>query len=141
MEASNGTGLFHQYFVKLSDQDKSKMLDSLVKGVLGQVPDLRPYLALLTHTLVGFAMSGQTKFIEPHIDLIEASYNDKQNIQSWVKAPDNEAIPSGIEFKKTWHYAMCLAKVLRACGSRMAVNTTEFLRENATSSRLRAQLI
>jgi hypothetical protein len=116
------------------------LLDGLVKGALGRIPELEQYVGLLTKALMMLVISGHPDLISFAKKSLEEEYVNDENVQAWLRAVDNETLPKGVEFKKTWHYALMLGTILYAIGSTAAQRTTAFLRERAASPQLSAQL-
>ena len=140
MEGSNRTMLLPDYILSLNGESRQGLLDGLVKGALGQIPELERYIGLLVHSLMMLAISGHSDLVRFARASLEEEYVDDQNVQTWLRAVDNEGVPNGVEFKKTWHYALVLGRILHAVDSAAACRTIVFLREHAVSQSLRAQL-
>ncbi len=140
MEASKRTMLLPNY-IRNADSGRQKMLLSdLLSGVLGKIPELEPYIALLTHALMMLAVMLDPALLEFARLPLEIEYADQENTREWLRAVNNEKLPNSILFKKTWHYALLLSRILHAVGSTSAHNTALLLKENAVSEQLRTQL-
>lgn len=140
MESSNRTMLLPDYILSADSDRQQGLLESLVEGALGRIPELERHVALLMHALTMLAISGHSDLIRFAKTLLEEEYVNDQNVQGWGRAIDNEVPPKGVAFKKTWHYALGLGRILYTLDSTVACRTTVFLREHAVSPQLRAQL-
>ncbi|HEY6303059.1 MAG TPA: hypothetical protein VIX14_08330 [Terriglobales bacterium] len=139
IEGPNRTMLLPDYVLSLNGESQQGLLDGLVKGALGQIPELERYIGLLVRPLMMLAISGHSDSVRFAHASLEEEYVGDQNVQTWLRAVDNEALPNGAEFKKTWHYALVLGRILHAVDSAAACSTIVFLREHAVSQSLRAQ--
>jgi hypothetical protein len=140
MESSYGTSLLPSHIMTLDEEHQQHFCEMLVNAVAGHVTDLHRYVALLAQPLMLLAVCGHARLLKPSMPVLEAEYKHTQNISWWLAAPDDETLPTGIDFKKTWHYALILARTLHALGSAAAPETTNRLLQDAVSVRLRSQL-
>ena len=140
MEGSYGTSLLVNHIMKLGQEDRRSFCATLVKSIAGQNVELQPYLALLVQPFLIVAMSVSPVLLDDSMTILELEYNDPDNIRYWLTAEDDEQLPANVLFKRTWHYALVLARVLHALGSSAISETTNRLRRDALSPRLRSQL-
>ncbi len=140
MESSNRTMLLPDYILSLDSDLQRRLLESLVEGALGRIPEVAQYISLLMHAVMMLAISGHSELIRFAKTPLEEEYVNDQNVQAWCRAVDNEVYPKGVAFKETWHYALGLGRILHAIQSTTACRITVFLREHAVSRQLRTQL-
>lgn len=140
MESSNRTMLLPDYILSLDSDRQRRLLESLVEGTLGHIPEVAQYISLLLHALMMLAISGHSELITFAKAPLEEEYLNDRNVQAWCRAIDNEVFPKGVAFKETWHYALGLGRILHAMQSTTACRITVFLREHAVSRQLQTQL-
>lgn len=140
MEGSKRTMRLPDY-IRNADSGRQKvLLSDLVNGALGKIPDLEPYIALLAHALMMLTVVQDPALLEFAKLPLEVEYSDRENMRAWLSAVNNETLPNSIQFKKTWHYALLLSRILYALGSDAAYSTALQLKQNAASDQLRGQL-
>jgi hypothetical protein len=140
MESTNRTMILPDFILALSPARQREFLAVLVDGAAGQTPEAEKYIGLLIHPLLMLVVTGHSDLLKFALPLLESVYSNAENVEAWTQAEDNEALPSSVAFKKTWHYALILARILHGIGSVTERETTDLLRENAASFRLRNQL-
>lgn len=140
MEASNRTLILPDFVLALVPPRQQEFLAVLVDGATGQIPEVGKYIGLVIHPLLMLVITGHSDLLKFATPVLDSVYGDRENVDAWMQAGDDESLPSGIGFKKTWHYALMLARILHGIGSATERTTTDLLRKRAASSRLRAQL-
>ena len=140
MEATNRTTIVPEFILALAPARQQELLAVLVDGATGKIPEMQKYVGLLAHPLLMLAATGHSDLLQFARQSLESVYLEGENVQTWGRAQDDEVLPSNIDFMKTWHYALMLARILHALSSTHASRTTRFLSTHAASSQLRAQM-
>lgn len=140
MEGTDRTMILPDFVLGLPPERQREFLAVLVDGAMGQIPEVEQYIGLLIHPLLMLVITGHSALLNFAMPLLDSVYGRSENVEAWMQAEDDEALPSSVAFKKTWHYALMLARILHGMGSAAEGTTTDLLRQRATSSRLRTQL-
>jgi hypothetical protein len=129
--AGNRHALFEIYFNEQCEIDKKMIIDLIVKGFLGKIPELHCIIISLGGLLIGITYNCNINK-KLYLPELESELNDEL-VQLWLDCIVQNEIPRDLTVKQQWRYGSCYYTILLRSESILAEGLYQKIMNNACS--------
>jgi hypothetical protein len=140
MGASSYSETMVNYFKSLQKQEKEELIAVIINGAIGKIDALLEYVSAIYDLIFTFILSGFSDYFMKYISLLEEEFNNEKNILLWLEAKDYDIVLNGFDYKKDWHYPLCLSVSICSLGSKNINKSYKRLMKKAKSEDFREAL-
>lgn len=140
MSASQKGAVFTKYFDSLSVEKQKETAFLLALVVCGKHSKFFSNLPNAVNLVMRLCLSGYSSCFQGSLTTLEEEFNSNDNVKTWLKAGDNLDVIGGLDWKKTWRYALSLYNILKLINSEKTKATVDILQSTAFSDEFKRNL-